>query len=205
MKKAELVAALADPAGFSVFSNSHPMRIPTAQLFLLDKSTTPWSLLLGMHGDSGIFPQRMTGLCADAFEDGVFDPEGALVKAAEEHGVFIQKDQLERRAVFEFIEQDQPGVVNEDWICYAEIKSSAQSSLPDPESAAAERSWTPEWVPIDAIPYHKMPVDDAVWYPPFLNAKSLAGRFAFDGEVLTGCSMWELDPEEIGRLATGSH
>ncbi len=52
--------------------------------------------------------------------------------------------------------------------------------------------WTPEWVPIDAIPYCKMPVDDAVWYPPVLDGKYMTGRFAFEGTAMTHCAMWEV-------------
>ena len=57
-------------------------------------------------------------------------------------------------------------------------------------------TWIPEWVPAEKIPYYKMPVDDAVWYPPMLEGKSLGGRFAFNGVTLTGSVLWEMNQEE---------
>lgn len=127
----------------------------------------------------------MTGLCA-LIEKGE-DPEGALMRVAVDHGLNLTRDMMERRAMFEFLEADDPETINEDWLCYAEAKE--QYSLhPSP-------SFEPCWVNIDAIPYHSMPVDDAVWYPPFLEGKRLAGRFSFNGKMLVGCAVWELSSD----------
>ena len=73
------------------------------------------------------------------------------------------------------------------------------------EAAAITNSaeFEPEWVPTDAIPYYKMPVDDPVWYPPMLDGKVLGGRFAFDGVTLVGCAMWELEDWQRRLLPGG--
>ena len=163
----------------------------------MDKSKDPPQVFLGTHTAEGAFPGRMTGLCA-AFEgqgEGD-DPEGALVEAAVGHGLSLSRGQLERRAVFEFIEADQPGIINEDWLCYAELDEVSVDATQSGEGL----TWVPEWTPIDAIPYHRMPVDDAVWYPPFIEGKNLGGRFSFDGIVLSSCAVWELNDEDRIQL-----
>ena len=55
-----------------------------------------------------------------------------------------------------------------DYICAAEV----QAALPPRASA----DWRPRWVHEDCIPYGQMPVDDAVWYPPFLEGKRLLAK-----------------------------
>eukprot|EP00930_Biecheleria_cincta_P018929 TRINITY_DN14597_c0_g1_i1.p1 TRINITY_DN14597_c0_g1~~TRINITY_DN14597_c0_g1_i1.p1 ORF type:complete len:305 (+),score=21.02 TRINITY_DN14597_c0_g1_i1:34-915(+) len=164
-------------------------RVRTAQLFLeggLAEGSSA-KLLLGRHGATGFFPGRLTGLCASLPEPGD-KPEIALVQALSMHGLSLRPEDLERRAVFEFLEADDPGTINEDWLCYAKIQGT-----PD---LHATLDWQPLWVPADSVPYHQMPVDDAIWYPPFLDGKRLGGRFVFDGRRLVSCAVWELSRSE---------
>ena len=43
---------------------------------------------------------------------------------------------------------------------------------------------TPEWFPVDAIPYGSMWADDPHWLPLLLQGTPFAGRFVFDGRRL---------------------
>ena len=38
---------------------------------------------------------------------------------------------------------------------------------------------------VAAIPYHRMPADDVLWYPAVLRGKLLKGIFGFTGTALT--------------------
>ena len=42
----------------------------------------------------------------------------------------------------------------------------------------------PLWVPLNAIPYHRMWEDDQHWLPLLLNEQSFLGRFVFEGDHL---------------------
>eukprot|EP00746_Dinoflagellata_sp_MGD_P065562 gnl/MRDRNA2_/MRDRNA2_273079_c0_seq1.p1 gnl/MRDRNA2_/MRDRNA2_273079_c0~~gnl/MRDRNA2_/MRDRNA2_273079_c0_seq1.p1 ORF type:complete len:263 (-),score=24.09 gnl/MRDRNA2_/MRDRNA2_273079_c0_seq1:155-943(-) len=161
-------------------------RVLSAQLFLVNKTTDPHCILLGVHTEQGFFPHRMTGLCASIVNGE--DPEDALIRVGAEHGLLLTRDMLERRAMFEFLEADDRDTINEDWLCYAEAKHTYTLS--------ESRAFQPFWAKMDAIPYANMPVDDAVWYPPFIEGKRLTGRFSFDGRMLIGCALWELSEED---------
>jgi len=196
------------------------VRLESAQLLLVD--TESQSILLGTHTEKGFFPGRMTGLCAEMLtvlnqpikgihlktmkrgRDPVNSdtPESVLFDEAVRHGINLTAASgLERRANLEFVEREQGAPpaskanpvtrVGEDWVLYAEVHGK-----PDVQASAW---WEPEWVPIDAIPYHKMPVDDAVWYPPFLEGKKLCGRFVFEGRMLVGSAMAVLEEETVAR------
>ena len=41
----------------------------------------------------------------------------------------------------------------------------------------------PLWVPLDAIPYGEMWVDDELWLPPALAGKTFLGRWIFEGDA----------------------
>ena len=43
---------------------------------------------------------------------------------------------------------------------------------------------TPEWFPLDNIPFDKMWSDDRLWFPYMLAGKSFVGRFIFDGMTM---------------------
>ena len=40
----------------------------------------------------------------------------------------------------------------------------------------------PLWFPIDAIPYHRMWADDALWLPLVVDGKTVSGDWIFDGD-----------------------
>jgi 8-oxo-dGTP diphosphatase len=56
----------------------------------------------------------------------------------------------------------------------------------------------PLWTPIDAIPYHEMWADDAIWLPHLLAGRSFSGRFVFDGDAMLDHHL-----EICGEGATG--
>jgi len=174
----------------------------TAQLFLRHRASN--SILLGRHTDSGFFPGRCTGLCT-IIESGE-DPQSALVRAAKCHGLNFETTDLNIRAVLEFLEDDASMEVNRDYICQADLpRLSSIPGLTTTEQVQREcasfmissQGWNPEWVAVDSIPYGQMPVDDAVWYPPFLEGKRLAGRFSFSGRMLKGCVMYDIDDSGV--------
>jgi 8-oxo-dGTP diphosphatase len=41
---------------------------------------------------------------------------------------------------------------------------------------------TPLWTSLDAIPFHRMWADDALWLPMLIAGDSFRGRFIFDGD-----------------------
>jgi 8-oxo-dGTP diphosphatase len=41
---------------------------------------------------------------------------------------------------------------------------------------------TPLWTPLDAIPFHRMWADDALWLPLLIAGNTFRGRFLFDGD-----------------------
>ena len=125
-----------------------------------------------------------------------------LVDEAARHGITLNEGSgLERRANLEFIERPNPGrrgdgaltgCVFEDWVLYAEVQGKVE--------VQASESWEPAWFPLDAIPYHNMPVDDAVWYPPFLEGNKMCGRFVFQGQVLVGSSLEIVEGEAADKI-----
>ena len=201
-------------------------RTQCAQLLIVDPENK--EILLGTHTDKGVFPGRMTGLCVDwaivrrteqeeqqeqQEEEPTSDqsvpvaaPEIVMAAAIYRHGIELDPSEMERRAVLEFIEWDAKAKtvireeIIEDWILYAEINKH-DVSLRDTDT------WRPEWCSLEAIPYHKMPVDDAVWYPPFLEGKKLFGRFVFDDKMLITSMLEPITDKETewdlihGRLA----
>lgn len=42
----------------------------------------------------------------------------------------------------------------------------------------------PRWTPLDAIPYHRMWADDAIWLPHVIRNTTFNARFAFIGETM---------------------
>ena len=40
-----------------------------------------------------------------------------------------------------------------------------------------------QFVAVSEIPYDKMPADDEIWYPPFLEGKNLRGQFNFSPDM----------------------
>lgn len=50
----------------------------------------------------------------------------------------------------------------------------------------------PLWTPLDAIPFHRMWADDALWLPLLLAGRSFHGRFVFDGERMVDHDLVDL-------------
>ena len=52
----------------------------------------------------------------------------------------------------------------------------------------------PRWTPLNAIPYHQMWADDALWMPHLLAGEPFRGRFLFDGETMLDRQLDRLPP-----------
>lgn len=50
----------------------------------------------------------------------------------------------------------------------------------------------PLWTPLDAIPFHRMWADDALWLPILLAGEAFRGRFIFDGERMVDYALERL-------------
>jgi 8-oxo-dGTP diphosphatase len=53
----------------------------------------------------------------------------------------------------------------------------------------------PLWTPLDAIPFHRMWADDALWLPMLIAGDGFHGRFVFDGD-----RMVDHDLRSLGRV-----
>lgn len=51
----------------------------------------------------------------------------------------------------------------------------------------------PCWTPVDRIPYAEMWADDSLWLPMVLEARSVSGRFVFDGDTMLDYDLRPLD------------
>jgi 8-oxo-dGTP diphosphatase len=51
----------------------------------------------------------------------------------------------------------------------------------------------PYWTPVDRIPYAEMWADDLLWLPLVLDARSVSGRFVFDGDAMLDHDLRRLD------------
>jgi 8-oxo-dGTP diphosphatase len=53
---------------------------------------------------------------------------------------------------------------------------------------------TPLWTPLDAIPFHRMWADDALWLPMLIAGQAFRGRFIFDGDHMVDHELARLGP-----------
>ncbi len=51
-------------------------------------------------------------------------------------------------------------------------------------SLCETREAAPVWTPLDAIPYHRMWADDALWLPLLIAGQGFRGFFIFDGDAM---------------------
>ena len=136
-------------------------------------------ILLGLH-KAGEFAGFYTGLLG-ACETGEDLEIAARRVALELCELDIRR--LELRAVFEFREDGSDDIVDEfEYYC------GTFSGRP-----TETHRMQPEWFDVEAIPYDRMPADDAIWYPPFLAGKRLRGSFVFakDGTALLSYDLTE--------------
>lgn len=53
---------------------------------------------------------------------------------------------------------------------------------------------TPLWTPLDAIPFHRMWSDDALWLPLLIAGDAFRGKFVFDGDRMLRHELERLGP-----------
>jgi len=125
-----------------------------------------------------------TGLLDEAAPDE--DPASAAERIAREH-VGIKPGPLSHRATFVFSSRA--------WGRAREWEFLAEGCEGVPIESDAMR---PEWFDFAAIPYDRMPADDAIWYPPFLDGKRMRGHFDFapDGQTLIAHEVKQVEPAE---------
>ena len=125
-------------------------------------------ILLGYH-TGGMFAGNYTGLIGYA-NDGE-EPEDAARRVANELSCLTVGD-LELRAIFTFIDNEAGDDEEYEFFCKrfsGEVRGS--------------ESMRPEWFAISEIPYDKMPADDEIWYPLFLEGKKLRGKFNLSSDM----------------------
>ena len=130
------------------------------QTLIIDPGTG--RVLLGYH-TGGIFAGNYTGLIGYA-NDGEEPEEAARRVAIELSGLTV--GDLELRAIFNFIDSETGDEEEYEFLCKrfsGEVRES--------------ESMRPEWFAINEIPYDKMPADDEIWFPLFLEGKKLRGQF----------------------------
>jgi len=52
----------------------------------------------------------------------------------------------------------------------------------------------PLWTSLDAIPFHRMWADDALWLPLLIAGRAFRGRFIFDGDRMVDHDLTDLGP-----------
>ena len=137
-------------------------------------------ILLGYH-TGGMFAGNYTGLIGYA-NDGEEPEDAARRVAVELSGLAV--GELELRAIFTFTDSETGDDEEYEFFCErfsGEVRES--------------ESMRPEWFAISEIPYDKMPADDEIWYPPFLEGKNLRGQFNFspDMQELLSHDLQEVD------------
>lgn len=152
-----------------------------AQMIVADRARG--RVLLGFH-KSGRWAGFYTGFL-DEVRSGE-DPANAAIRIAQEQAGIVPGP-AEHRATFVFS--------SNAWGVARELEFLAESYAGEP---AESRNIRPEWFALDAIPFARMPADDALWYPAFLDGKKMRGHFDFapDGRKLLAHTLEELDIDE---------
>jgi len=135
---------------------------PIVQTMIVDPATG--RILLGYH-KGGIYFGNYTGLLGHAKESEKAEDAARRI-AMELSGLTV--NELELRAILTFTDSETGDENEYEFFCErfsGEVRES--------------ESMRPEWFAISEIPYDKMPADDEIWYPPFLEGKTLRGKFNF--------------------------
>ena len=158
-----------------------PDERPLSQAIIVNRDAN--QALLVLH-KVGRWKGFYTGLLDEA-APGEAPAEAAARIAQSQVGVFLEA--LSHRATFVFS--------SEAWGRAREFEFLAEAHSGEAVESDALR---PEWFDLEAIPYDRMPADDAIWYPPFLAGKKMRGRFDFapDGQTLLDHHVEEVAPDE---------
>lgn len=181
----------------------------SVQLMLVDLKQEPRSILLGTHSEQGLFPGRMTGIARvlnevepTARKDMMHDMDALkakLLEACSGHGLgaVLHSDDLVPCARVECVEADGDFTVETVFHCSKPglVRATEQAMANEGRALlVATADFDPCWERLDRIPYQRMPVDDAVWYPPVLaGSRRVNGRFCFDGKDVVASALWESD------------
>ena len=152
-----------------------------AQMIVADRDRA--RVLLGFH-KSGRWAGFYTGFLDEV--RGGEDPVDAAVRIAGEQAGIVPGP-FDHLATFVFS--------SEAWGMARELEFLAESHTGEPRESPNIR---PEWFALDAIPFDRMPADDALWYPDVLERKKMRGHFDFapDGKTLLVHQIEELGPGE---------
>ena len=138
-------------------------------------------VLLCRHA-RGTFAGRYTGIftdvpCGDA-------PRDALLRLAATLGLAVAPRAMQLRAVFLFAEADDAASPPcEEHQFVAEHDALVGGT---PRAAAGLE---PAWWERDALPFDRMPADDALWYGRVLGGELLRGSFRFDGTAMLSAEL----------------
>ena len=143
-----------------------------AQLLL-----TRGSRVLLCRHSRGAFAGRYTGVFAAALPGEA--PRDAALRGAAALQLILPPHALQLRAIFDFSEADD----GDDGPCeehqFVAAASDAQAS-----SLKATAEVAPAWWEQAALPFDRMPADDALWYRHVLSGQLLRGAFRFQGRTM---------------------
>ena len=152
-----------------------------AQLLL-----THGSRVLLCHHARGPFAGRFTGVFAAALPGE--PPRDAALRGAAALGLAIPPRALQLRAVFLFAEDDDgdagPCEEHQFVACATAEQLRALQPTADVE---------PAWWEQAALPFERMPADDALWYRRVLSGERLRGSFRFAGRVMLSADIRAVD------------
>jgi 8-oxo-dGTP diphosphatase len=153
-----------------------------AQMIVVDREAQ--RILLGLH-TAGPWQGAYTGFLDEVGP--AEDPAAAAIRITREKaGIIVPPG--EHRATFQFN--------SEAWVNAREFEFLVESHSGRPQESSTVR---PEWFALNAIPYERMPADDALWYPPFLAGKRMRGHFDFapDGKTLLRHQVEEIEADDL--------
>lgn len=131
---------------------------------------------------SGVFAGRHTGIFAPVPPGDA--PRDALQRHAAALGLAVAPHAMQLRAIFVFAEaDDDAGGPCEEHQFVAEHDAVAGGA---PRAADGVE---PAWWQRDALPFDRMPADDALWYARVLNGELLRGSFRFDGKAMLSAEL----------------
>ena len=142
-------------------------------------------VLLCRHA-AGPFAGRYTGIFAHALPGE--PPRDAALRGAAALGLLMPPHALHLRAVFLFAESDDGDAGPCEEHQYVAAASNEHLTAPHP-TAEVEPTWWEQ----SALPFERMPADDALWYGRVLAGELLRGSFRFNGRDMISADVRAVD------------